>query len=512
MFAAEIIRITIWCSMGVYFESAHARAALLTQALAGLRFVTLSDLTHEPLAVRSHKYGIYSRAGIFYVRNTRFENSTQCDMNTGIFWMFNNAHRVSSVGSRMFVCEDEWDTNGFLNTAGPLLPFPPDYNSTVFTKPPGTNSTSWWGPKSGAMTLRDCHVASWTGAVAVNVTGHLQVHDCSFTDPVQPHAVAVQHRSGPTAGFWPILLSNNTVSAGKALRDPTDTDPRNLSYSLPPGHCPATGISSRTHFLKQEWLVPQRVIEFDGCLPAGVVDLKHATPEQTTAAVQSCVDAAAAAGNGAIAYFPKGSYTLSGPINVSGKPEKFFYVGGSSFQTIFQTTTPFAAQGRSQAMFVVSPGTNMGFEFMQLMPNNVSSEIARIRVLGGGSTNVSMNGVQLQGCASRLPGCCCRALRFRSPDLSSIGCVVLYFCCCHCCRCCRRHCRCCYCSGCSRCICQIESKGTSVRGRRALLSSTLSRAISWTSFTQVGGMALACAANHFAHGSLLVSRACKAAQ
>ena len=39
----------------------------------------------------------------------------------------------------------------------------------------------------------------------------------------------------------------------------------------------------------------------------------------------------------------------------------------------------------------------MRFEFLQILPSNSTADLVRIHVSGGGTTNISMNGVQLQG-------------------------------------------------------------------------------------------------------------------
>jgi hypothetical protein len=44
------------------------------------------------------------------------------------------------------------------------------------------------------------------------------------------------------------------------------------------------------------------------------------TPAEITAAVQATISATAAAGNGAVAYFPKGSYPLTETIKVTSYP------------------------------------------------------------------------------------------------------------------------------------------------------------------------------------------------
>jgi hypothetical protein len=93
----------------------------------------------------------------------------QCDFNIGVYWAFQSLQRVVSVGSRMFVCEAvQWEEFG-----GPYLPWPPTFVGPGGQR--GPDATSWWGPGVGAITVRDCHVDGWTGPMAINVSGTLQV-------------------------------------------------------------------------------------------------------------------------------------------------------------------------------------------------------------------------------------------------------------------------------------------------------------------------------------------------
>eukprot|EP01052_Picozoa_sp_SAG31_P058259 SAG31_NODE_17703_length_660_cov_2.449198_1_plen_193_part_10 len=148
-------------------------------------------------------------------------------------------------------------------------------------------------------------------------------------------------------------------------------DTLNRSYTLPPGKCNATGIDASTIFFKSEWPTSGQIFEVGKFLPpacgsgstngqypshiltcgAGVTcnppnasDPKLAgntcginkthpkapTPDEITSAVQATINAAAAAGHDAVAYFPKGSYPLTSTIKVSGKN---FYISGSGYQT-----------------------------------------------------------------------------------------------------------------------------------------------------------------------------------
>ena len=76
------------------------------------------------------------------------------------------------------------------------------------------------------MTVRDCHVDGWTGPAAINLSGTLQVHDSTFTNPQMPGAVAVSHiaadddvgRAEGRVQNWPVMLSNNTIRPDKGPR------------------------------------------------------------------------------------------------------------------------------------------------------------------------------------------------------------------------------------------------------------------------------------------------------
>ena len=81
----------------------------------------MSPAAADGCVFRNLAFGLYSRSGISYLRNTRFENSSVCDVNVGVFWAFNSVQRLTSVGSRMFVCEAvQWEEFG-----EPYLPWGP---------------------------------------------------------------------------------------------------------------------------------------------------------------------------------------------------------------------------------------------------------------------------------------------------------------------------------------------------------------------------------------------------
>jgi hypothetical protein len=201
-----------------------------------------------------------------------------------------------------------------------------------------------------------------------------------------------------------------------------------MSYVLPAGKCNATGITASTIFFKQGWPVEGKVFEISTYLPppcgpavsghmhtcgldaaakpvvcnlpnhtCGVNKTKPAAPTaaEITTAVQATITAAAAAGKVAVAYFPKGSYPLTATIKVTGKD---FYISGCGYQT--QMTGGGACTNSTDCispLFDVAAGSQVAFNFMQIFPSNQTAELVRIQVNGGGHTNVTVNGVQMQG-------------------------------------------------------------------------------------------------------------------
>ena len=165
-------------------------------------------------------------------------------------------------------------------------------------------------------TIQDCRVDSWTGPSAIyyNLRGPLTLLDNDFTNgtgTVSMPTVVVDP--------WPqtnavVLAAGNTID-GKAasMSSLMPKPPKNVFvYDLADtSGVPRTGITASTTFLKSWWPgVPTKFIEAaaHGCTG-------KATDDATTCA-QATVDAAAAAGNGAAAYFAPGTYRLTKPLTV----------------------------------------------------------------------------------------------------------------------------------------------------------------------------------------------------
>ena len=307
------------------------------------------DNTIEGCLFRNNDVGVYVGAGNAYIRNTRFENSSTVDMRLGwVWWLVHSVHRVVSAGSNRFItggggisimdCHVEsWFGGG--------------YGSD------GTNQPDWnWTSHAGE--------GWYQGGGAVSPMAQTQMLDSTFTnprcnrsDPSIPLAARTWLKnsgaqcvaflgadSGGDINHFPVLLSNNTITDGFSLVDhegagrwesQSNTSEPLLYNHSSAGKCPATGITAATNFYRSTWAIPTQVIEIGSYLPAN----GSRTPDEVTAAVQSCIDAASKAGAGAMCYFPPGVYPISSTVTLSGRG---YYVGGAGDQSEFEWHGPTA--------------------------------------------------------------------------------------------------------------------------------------------------------------------------
>jgi hypothetical protein len=248
---------------------------------AGLMLLGFNDYdnTLDHCEFRHCGCGVLDRkGGNFYARNSHFEGSRATDFFIGSEHG-STIRRCTSVGSKHFIES---------GTIGPL-------------------------------TIQDCHVAGWTdpeGAVFLNGSPVL-MFDCAFSRPPSDgppvKLVSAQQR---------LLLSNNRPAESERLvQKPAPTA---KVYVLPPGRRTGVVASAEQHFLKDTVAVPGKV--FDAVRDFGAQGDGHA---DDTAAVQRTIDAARAAGHGAMAYLPTGRYLVSKTLLVAGRDYTF---GGSGFR------------------------------------------------------------------------------------------------------------------------------------------------------------------------------------
>ena len=118
-----------------------------------------------------------------------------------------------------------------------------------------------------------------------------------------------------------------------------------------------------------------------------------------TDAMQKTIDAAAAAGNGALAYFPSGTYLVSKPLQVKGR--NFWVSGANDLGTMIKWIG--SEEVSDKGMISVSAGSSgVWIEEMSLSTKNASHSVPKVVITGGSSdkTNVTVNRLQMGGYSS----------------------------------------------------------------------------------------------------------------
>lgn len=232
-----------------------------------------------------------------YIRNCRFERSSVADVTL--------SNHASSIRRSVSV------------------------GSAAFVTAPGTSA---WAPT----VLEDNRVEGWTGeagAVQFGPRGPLTAFDNEFSKSPTASAVKPIRFTAWAATTAQALFSSNTWN-GEVVNSSTIADaPRNIGlHDVPVGTQPPSGISSNSTFLKSSWPIPTRVFDcvvlFGADPTSGLAD-GHVNADSAPA-IQKCVDAAATASSGAIAYLPQGRYRICTTIHVAGTN---FTFGGSGWHS-----------------------------------------------------------------------------------------------------------------------------------------------------------------------------------
>ncbi|MHB1037422.1 MAG: glycosyl hydrolase family 28-related protein [Pirellulales bacterium] len=255
------------------------RNCLFENCGTALAFLTFNDYdnTIDGCEFRDCGAGIEDNKGNFYARNCHFENSRQADFLIGSEHG-SSIRRCTSIGSRRFVEE-----------RGTIAP----------------------------VTIQDCHVAAWKDPEgAVHLAGSpVLLFDCVFTRP--PSDRPAVKLADPAQK---LIVSNNQPEPLERLVQLT---PAAKVYRIPPGRERGVVRSADEHFLRETATVAAKV--FDAVRDFGA---KGDGRTDDTAAIQSAIDAARTAGQGALAYLPTGRYVVSKPLRVTGSDYAF---GGSGF-------------------------------------------------------------------------------------------------------------------------------------------------------------------------------------
>jgi hypothetical protein len=243
---------------------------------AGLQFLDFNqyDNTVDGCYFGDNGIGLDCEIGNFYLRNSRFERSTDVDIVVSPH--SNSVRRVVSVGSKSFIR---------IPTSG----------------------------ASSELKVDDCRVSGWLAgpAIYVGARGPIQVIDSEFSNPPLPSAVAVELANSPN------LQVSLTLSGARAVGGFNITRahvPEIASVIEIPADMRTTGATSRittdTQFFKTEWPLPSRVLD------AVNFGAKGDGETDDTSALQALLDASSTTGTDTVAYLPAGQYLISKPLLV----------------------------------------------------------------------------------------------------------------------------------------------------------------------------------------------------
>jgi hypothetical protein len=247
----------------------------------GVSFVQFNDYdyTFDGCEFRGCGIGVECVHGNFYVRNCRFDGSREVDILSSPEHG-SSVRRCLSVGSNQFV---------------------------RFVQPVGT------------MTVEGCRVARWTGAEgSISLAGApVMLFDCLFSDgPAGSAPVRVQK------GGQRLIVSGNAAPGAPGVFQPGHTA---RLYEIPAGKRQGTVLEPDRHFLKSRVGVPTRIVDAKrdcGAKGDGTTD--------DTAALGQAIEAARTQGQGALAYLPSGTYSISDTLRLTGSG---YSVGGSGWNT-----------------------------------------------------------------------------------------------------------------------------------------------------------------------------------
>jgi hypothetical protein len=273
---------------------------------AGVQFLAWNDYDNAISGCEfwGNGVGVNAVAGNFYASATRFVGSTIADAT--ITAHASSLRRIVSVGSRQFI-----------------------------TTAPGNGGGS-------PTKVHGCYVVGWgagaanesVAAVYMGPRGPLQVVDTVFAAPANATSPAIALGGGSGGASESVLLSNVTMADGALgpVLDPASASNVSHLYTIPPGN-PAIAarlppLSPATSFFATS--VPFPTASFDAVTDFGA-DNTGRTP--SAAALQACIDAAAAAGAGSECYLPTGTYTVNVSLRLCGDGITLVG-GGSGFTTL----------------------------------------------------------------------------------------------------------------------------------------------------------------------------------
>ena len=270
-------------------------------------------------------YGIEVQAGNIYVTDSRFERSYAADAT--LVEHESSFRRIVSVGSGRFLA------------GGGCSP----------TKIQNVYVFGWGNATNASQPMT---------AIQSGGPGPIQIYDSVFDSPLSPLSPIMHVGSYPYGGAdTPVLRANVSVLNCPACPffQPFDPYPVNnvTVFDLPPGDARVfaaiPALSRDTRFFNSSWPMPGRVFD-------AVRDFGASTETETSAAIQACIDAAAAAGARAMCYLPAGVYSVNRTLTLCGAQPFSLTGGGAGFTTLLRWGPEAPAPGAVAVVLAAGPG------------------------------------------------------------------------------------------------------------------------------------------------------------
>jgi hypothetical protein len=249
------------------------------------------------------------------------------------------------------------------------------------------------GPIAGAA-FQDCWVDSWTnptGAMQLDGSEGGSVVDCTFTNPPQGATPPI-HMIASNPIPMQVIFSNLSAPAfptgaglppGSGLLNELIGSGTFITKFIPSGSLGGNITSASQTFLKSTYPPDgpsiYNILSY-GADDFGVTDDGNS---DSTAAIQSAINAASAANNGSVVYIPAGNFNMSS-VNITGGN---YVIEGDGFNSSLYWN----GQG-SAAMMAVSNPQNITIRNINLILPYGSSETS-VKETASGTSNITYDNV-----------------------------------------------------------------------------------------------------------------------
>jgi hypothetical protein len=320
------------------------RNCLFRNCGKGITFGNFNDYdnTFDGCQFEDCGVGLNSQKGNFYVRACRFERSRECDVQ----------QMSPSHASSLRFCTSQGSARFF--------------------------RTMRYGHL--AMKIQNCLVDRWTaadGAIQLGHRGPTTIFDCAFSHPPGPGA-PIGLCNPPELEALLIASGNSSPGTSRVV----DPGPSSRITDVPAGKRGPALTDPARRFLSDRPQSAPKVLDARrdfGAKADGSTD--------DTAALQACLDAARAHGQGAMAYLPGGIYRITRTLQMG---DRDYGLGGTGFRSIL-------AWGGEAAGTMLRVHQPQGLRLEHFVLQGLPETIRIHQTAAAGPSSIAYDGVYVNG-------------------------------------------------------------------------------------------------------------------